>query len=71
MKFGTVVYVTRGGGAPAGTPGCQRSVRGVLVGARGCNRRVRLLQDDPLATVGYCTRKGDIGWWSASVIQAA
>ena len=39
MKFGTLVTVLRGGGALSGVPGCARRVPGVLVGARGCNRR--------------------------------
>src|SRR3990167_5348794 len=53
VKFGTLVTVLRGGGAPKGTPGCLRRVPGVLVGARGCNRLVRLTADDPLDTVGW------------------
>lgn len=64
MRFGTRVWIHRGGGAPQGTPGCKRLVKGILVGARGCNYRVKLAEDDPLATVGYCLHKGDVGWWS-------
>lgn len=70
MKFGAVVIVHRGspGNAP-GTPGCERAVRGVLIGARGPDRRVRLLENDRLATQNYCTRAGNVGWWSASAIH--
>jgi hypothetical protein len=72
MKFGTIVLVHRGSsGNPPGTPGCKRTVRGVLVGARGANRRVRLLKSDPLSALGYCTRAGDIGWWARSQVKAA
>jgi hypothetical protein len=71
MKFGTRVWVNRGStGNPPGTPGCVRLVKGILVGAQGCNYRVRLQEDDPLATVGYCLKKGDTGWWSESVVTA-
>ena len=69
MRFGTRVWVRRGStGNPSGTPGCERLVKGVLVGARGCNCLVRLQEDDPLATVGYCLNNGDVGWWSESVV---
>jgi hypothetical protein len=70
MRFGTPVLVTRGGSNPAGTPGCTREVRGILVGAIGKHTRiVRLTQDDPLATCGYCLHSGDIGHWSTSAIR--
>jgi hypothetical protein len=69
MKFGTPVFVTRGGGNPPGTPGCLRAVRGVLVGAQGYERYVRLTEDDPLDTVGW-NKAGQIGHWSDSVISA-
>lgn len=69
MRFGTLVTVTRGGRlSPPGTPGCRRTVRGVLVGARGRQRFVRLLEDDPLDTVGWC-KAGQIGHWGASVVK--
>jgi hypothetical protein len=68
MKFGTKVRVQRGGGAPTGTPGCTRWVRGVLVGARGHERIVRLTENDPLDTVGW-NKAGQVGRWSASVVQ--
>jgi len=70
MTFGTIVLVQRGGGAPPGQPGCTRMVRGVLVGARGKQRRVRLLDDDPLDTVGW-RWAGDVGWWYASAVKEA
>jgi hypothetical protein len=68
MKFGTRVIVTRGGGGPAGTPGSKRQVRGILIGARGHQRFVRLTEDDPLATLDWCTKAGDVGNWGASVV---
>ena len=69
-RFGTEVSVTRGSRHyPAGTPGCLRLVRGVLIGARGNERTVRLLDDDPCDTVGW-NRAGDVGYWSASAIRA-
>lgn len=68
MRFGTKVVVTRGGGSPKGTPGCSRTIYGTLVGARGLQRRVRIDRDDPLATCDYCTRAGDVGWWSKSAV---
>jgi hypothetical protein len=45
-------------------------VQGVLVGARGHERFVRLLEDDPLDTVGW-NKAGQIGHWSASVVTQA
>ena len=68
MRFGTRVIVTRGGGAPAGTRGCTREVRGVLVGAYKKERYVRLLEDDPLDTVGW-NRAGHVGHWSQSAVR--
>lgn len=68
MRFGTLVLVQRGGSPASGTPGCLRHVRGVLVGALRCERRVRLLEDDPLDTVGW-NKKGQIGWWSCSAVK--
>jgi hypothetical protein len=71
MKFGTKVLVERGGGAPAGTPGCKRLVRGVLIGASGKHTRiVRLLEDDPFSTVPEWSRKGAVGRWSPSAVIA-
>jgi len=70
MRFGTAVLVRRGSrGNLAGTPGCLRSVRGIYVGAYGNCAIVRLLEDDPLATVGYCTKAGDVGQWSDSCVS--
>jgi hypothetical protein len=70
MRFGTRVWVRRGSHNGNGTPGCLRLVKGILVGARGVNCRVKLQEDDPLATVGYCLESGDVGWWSKSVVVA-
>jgi hypothetical protein len=67
MKFGTSVWVLRGSGAVPGTPGCRRKVQGILIGARGHERRVRLVQDDPHDTVGW-NRAGQIGHWAASTV---
>lgn len=67
MKFGTKVLVTRGGARLPGTPGCQRQVRGVLIGARGHTRFVRLTEDDPLDASGW-RKTGQVGHWSASVV---
>lgn len=70
MKFGTAVLVERGSpGQPVGAPGHLREVRGVLVGRRGHESIVRLTEDDPFATVGYCTKAGDIGHWSSSAVR--
>jgi len=63
-----LVIVERGGGSAPGTPGCRRTVRGVLVGAQGHERFVRLLEDDPLDTVGW-SRRGQVGNWSASAVK--
>ena len=69
MRFGTVVVITRGGGSAAGQPGCTRQVLGKVVGARGCNRRVLLLEDDPLDTTGLWRQAGDVGWWAATQLE--
>ena len=69
MKFGSIVMIQRGSVSQAyGTPGCLRYIAGRLLGARGNQRFVRLLQPDPLATVGYCTEAGQAGQWSASAV---
>lgn len=70
MRFGTRVEVLRGSeGNPPGFPGCLRKVPGILTGRRGLQAQVRLLHDDPLATVDYCTTKGDSGWWPQSALS--
>jgi hypothetical protein len=69
MRFGSKVIVTRGGGLAPGTPGCRREVRGVLIGAKGCERIVRLTEEDPLATCNYCLHVGDVGYWGSSVVR--
>lgn len=68
MKFGSPVWVRRGGNCEDATPGCRRIVPGVLLGARGHQRLVRLTQDDPLDTVGW-NKAGDVGHWSASAVS--
>lgn len=71
MRFGTRVLVRRGStGHPPGDPGCDRLVKGVMIGGHGHAAIVRLTEDDPLATVGYCLHAGDVGWWSRSAIRA-
>jgi hypothetical protein len=67
MKFGTIVLVERGGNRASG-PGCHRFVRGVLIGAVGNEKRVRLLEDDPDDTVGW-SKAGDVGHWSTSAVK--
>lgn len=68
MKFGQRVYVLRGSKGRQG-PGALREVLGVLVGAKGNERWVRLLEDDKLDTVGW-NKRGMIGRWSKSVVRA-
>ena len=70
MKFGTRVLVLRGSpGRPDGTLGCSRMVAGVLIWARGNELWVRLLEDDPFDTIGWC-KAGDVGHWgNDSVIE--
>ena len=71
MKFGTQVIVERGGHRPTpGTPGCKRFVKGKLVWARGHDRWVKLLEDDPYDTVGW-NKAGMIGRWSAGAVIEA
>ena len=67
MLFGTKVWVQRGGSIQAGIPGCSRKVRGLLVGAKGYERLVRLCEDDPYDTVGW-NKRGMVGRWSVSVV---
>ena len=70
MRFGTLVIVRRGGGSPPGTPGCEREVRGVYIGAE--NKyilMVRLSEDDPLSTVPEWSKAGDVGYWSACAVR--
>jgi len=70
MRFGTTVLITRGGTTPSpGSPGCLREVKGVLIGARGHDRLMRLLKDDPLDTVGW-NKTGDVGHWGSSSVPA-
>ena len=69
MRFGAKILVTRGSaGRPRGGPGALREVPAILIGARGYERRARLLEDDPLDTVGW-HRAGDVGWWCASAVR--
>lgn len=69
MKYGTIVTIERGSERqPLGQPGCLRKVKGKYLGSQGCNVMVRLLEDDPLDTVGW-SKAGDIGWWSKSIVK--
>lgn len=68
MRFGTRVIVTRGGGGAPGTRGCTREIRGILIGAYRNERTVRLLEDDPLDTVGW-NRAGHVGHWGKSAVR--
>ncbi len=63
MKFGTKVWVTRGGVQR----GNERKVRGKLVGAHWGMRFVKLEEDDKHDTVGW-SRKGQVGTWSKSMV---
>jgi hypothetical protein len=63
------VWVIRGGSPPKGTPGCFRVVRGILVGAVGHQRRVKLTEDDPLSTFEPWSHKGDVGTWGKSAVR--
>jgi len=67
MKFGTKVWVKRGGGGKPGTPGSLRNIKGTLIGAFGKDALIRLNEDDPLDTVGW-NRKGTVGSWSRSAV---
>jgi len=67
MKLGTKGWLRRGShGLTTRGPGRGRWVRVVLVGARGQQVRCRLIDNDPGAAGNWCTRAGDIGWWSKS-----
>jgi hypothetical protein len=68
MKFGTKVWIFRGGSPKQGTPGCRRAIKGTLVGAAGWSRFVKLEENDPF-DVGDCwSHKGQIGHWSKSQV---
>jgi len=66
LSFGDVVSVTRGSEQISpGMPGCLRTVVGVYLRQIGEHQHfVRLLEDDKLATNGYCTHRGDKGTWT-------
>lgn len=66
--FGSSVLLRRGGHA-APAPGQLRYVKATYIGAHGHQVCCRLEQDDPDACVGYCTKKGDVGWWSRSIMS--
>ena len=69
-QVGDLVLITRGGyRAEPGTRGCVRKVRGVVVGAQGYDRRVMLLEDDPLSSFAEWSHCGDVGWWSVSALE--
>lgn len=67
MQFGEIVIVLRGGHQFPQDKGSLRPILGVYVGARGHERFVRLLHDDPLDVSGW-NKAGDIGHWSKSVV---
>jgi len=69
MRYGTHVLVQRGSARIKKGPGKLRLVHGVYIGGKGEQRKVRLLHDDPYATVDFCTKLGDIGYWSASCVK--
>ena len=66
--FGYSVLLRRGG-HDSPSPGQFRYVKATYIGARGHQVCCRLEQDDPNACVGYCTKKGDVGWWSRSIMS--
>lgn len=69
-RVGDLVLISRGGGyAKPGTRGSLRKVRGIVVGARGYDRRVMLLEDDPLSSFAEWSHCGDVGWWSVSALE--
>lgn len=68
MRYGTIVLVKRGSEQIQSGPGRLRYVKGVYIGGSSWQRKVRLLWDDPDATVGYCTKKGGVGHWSKSCV---
>lgn len=70
MRFGTKVWVERGSTTRSYGPGCNRLVRGTLIGARGHECIVRLEEDDPRSTLKEWSRKGDVGRWSASRVRS-
>jgi hypothetical protein len=67
MRFGTKVWVERGGFMSLSGPGSRRKVKAVLVGAKGVNRRCKLAQPDSGDTIGI-RKRGDIGWWPRSAV---
>lgn len=67
VLFGSSVLLLRGG-HDMPPPGQFRNVKATYIGARGQQVCCRLEQDDPSACVGYCTKKGDVGWWGRSIM---
>jgi len=66
--FGSSVLLRRGG-HDTPSPGQFRDVKATYIGAQGHQVCCRLEQDDPDACVGYCTKKGDVGWWGRSIMS--
>lgn len=61
---GGAVVVTRGSDTHApGTPGSLRTVAGIYLRTYAGGHLVRLLENDSLATKGYCMWRGDKGTW--------
>ena len=70
---GSLVLVTRGGGAKLGTVGSTRQVLGRVLspteGVHPTGCAVMLLADDPLSADPGVSRKGDTGNWSKSALE--
>jgi len=69
MKFGTEVYLRRGG-HPGTSPGSFRCIKARYIGAMGHQVQCTLLQDDPLA-VAEPKKAGGTGWWTRSIMTEA
>ncbi len=69
MKFGTIVYIRRGGHPKmrGREEGCYRLTRAVYIGAHGNFVTCRLLEDDPYSVHGL-DKKGDVYNWDRSAV---
>jgi len=68
MKFGAIVWLSRGSLTRTKGKGRGRDVLVKYISARGHQVYCRLLQDDPDACDGL-TKAGDRGWWERSSIR--